>query len=145
VLRALLRLSFKTLIRPPFGVGAQRFIVGALARLMPAVGGVHIDRQSVDGMPAEVISHQGAPGQGPVVLYLHGGGFCVGSARTHRSVTTRLAAAGMTVWVPSPRCAGRRAVWLPSLASPRCDTSADRGLRRFRWRRPGAEPGVEAA
>ena len=105
VLRALLRLSFKTLIRPPFGVGTQRFVVSALARLMPAVGGVHIERQSVDGMPAEVISRQGAPGQGPVVLYLHGGGFCVGSARTHRSVTTRLAAAGMTVWVPNYRLA----------------------------------------
>src|SRR5690606_5115440 len=39
------------------------------------------------------------------VLYLHGGGFCTGSARTHRSLTTRLAASGMTVWVPEYRLA----------------------------------------
>ncbi len=105
VLRALLRVTFKALIRPPFGVGAQRFVVSALARLMPGVGGVNIAHQTMGTMPAEVISSQATQGQGPVVLYLHGGGFCVGSARTHRSVTTRLAAAGMTVWVPHYRLA----------------------------------------
>lgn len=104
-LRALLRVTFKALVRPPFGVGAQRFAVSALARLMPGVGGVHIGHQAMGSVPAEVISSQTAPGPGPVVLYLHGGGFCVGSARTHRSVTTRLAAAGMTVWVPHYRLA----------------------------------------
>ena len=105
VSRALLRLTFKTLIRPPVGVGAQRVIVSALARLMPAVGGVNIDHKEVGSLATEVISPRQAPGQGPVVLYLHGGGFCVGSARTHRSVTTRLAAAGMTLWVPEYRLA----------------------------------------
>jgi cation diffusion facilitator CzcD-associated flavoprotein CzcO/acetyl esterase/lipase len=105
VLRALLRVTFKALIRPPFGVGAQRFVVSALARLMPGVGGVNVAHQTIGTTPAEVISNPATQGQGPVVLYLHGGGFCVGSARTHRSVTTRLAAAGMTVWVPHYRLA----------------------------------------
>ncbi len=105
VLRALLRMTFKTLVRPPIGVGAQRLFVSALARLMPAVGGVNIDHKEVAGLSTEVVSPRQAPGQGPVVLYLHGGGFCVGSARTHRSVTTRLAAAGMTLWVPEYRLA----------------------------------------
>lgn len=105
VLRALLRVTFKALVRPPVGVGAQRVIVSALARLMPAVGGVNIDHKEAEGLITEVVSPRRAPGQGPVVLYLHGGGFCVGSARTHRSVTTRLAAAGMTLWVPAYRLA----------------------------------------
>lgn len=104
-LRALLRVTFKALVRPPVGVGAQRTIVGALARLMPAVGGVNIDHKDVAGLPTEVVSPRRTQGQGPVLLYLHGGGFCVGSARTHRSLTTRLAAAGMTLWVPAYRLA----------------------------------------
>ena len=104
-LKALLRVTFKALIRPPVGVGAQRVIVSTLARLMPAVGGVNIERTSVEGLPTEVISPRAAQDKAPVVLYLHGGGFCTGSARTHRSITTRLAAAGMTVWVPQYRLA----------------------------------------
>jgi len=44
--------------------------------------------------------HEGA------ILYLHGGAFCLGNARSHRSVTTRLAAAaGLPVWVPEYRLA----------------------------------------
>ena len=39
--------------------------------------------------------HEGA------ILYLHGGAFCLGNARSHRAITTRLAAAaGLPVWVP---------------------------------------------
>jgi cation diffusion facilitator CzcD-associated flavoprotein CzcO/acetyl esterase/lipase len=109
MLRSLLRVTFKTFIRPPVGVGAQRLIVSALSRLMPGDGRVRIMRDEVEGMTTEVISPRKARGQsqqmGATVLYLHGGGFCVGSARTHRSLTTRLAAAGMTVWVPQYRLA----------------------------------------
>lgn len=105
VLRSLLRLSFKALVRPPVGVGAQRFIVSALSRLMPSHRGVNIERHEIDGMVTEVISPKQGQPKAATVLYLHGGGFCVGSARTHRSLTTRLAAAGMAVWVPEYRLA----------------------------------------
>ena len=106
VLRTLLRLTFKALIRPPVGVGAQRFIVSALSRLMPGQRLVHVQQQEVGGVPTEVISPKHAQGVGAAILYLHGGGYCVGSARTHRSLTTRLAAAtGMTLWVPQYRLA----------------------------------------
>lgn len=104
-LRALLRLTFKAFIRPPFGVGAQRFVVSALSRLMPGSQGVHIARLEIGGVSTEVISPKQSHKSGTAVLYLHGGGFCTGSARTHRSLTTRLAASGMTVWVPEYRLA----------------------------------------
>jgi len=105
MLRSLLRMTFKALIRPPVGVGAQRLIVSTLSYLMPRDRRVHIARHDVDGMTTEVITPRQAPKKGATILYLHGGGFCVGSARTHRSLTTRLAATGMTVWVPQYRLA----------------------------------------
>ena len=104
-LKALLRLTFRAFIRPPFGVGAQRFIVSALSRLMPSSRRAHIAQSEIDGISTEVISPKQTQKGGAVVLYLHGGGFCTGSARTHRSLTTRLAASGMTVWVPEYRLA----------------------------------------
>lgn len=105
MLRSLLRVTFKAFIRPPVSVGTQRLIVSALARLMPGDGRARIERHEMDGMTTEVVSPKQARNQGATVLYLHGGGFCVGSAQTHRSVTTRLAASGMTVWVPQYRLA----------------------------------------
>ncbi|MBI5924545.1 MAG: alpha/beta hydrolase fold domain-containing protein [Aquabacterium sp.] len=106
LLRALLRVTFKAFIRPPVSVGTQRLIVNALARLMPGDGRARIERHEVNGITTEVVSPKQAQRQGATtVLFLHGGGFCVGSARTHRSVTTRLAAAGLTVWVPQYRLA----------------------------------------
>ncbi|HEX5371906.1 MAG TPA: alpha/beta hydrolase fold domain-containing protein [Aquabacterium sp.] len=105
LLRSFLRVTFKAFIRPPVGVGTQRLIVSALARLMPGDGRARIERHEMDGMTTEVVSPKQAENQGATVLYLHGGGFCLGSAQTHRSVTTRLAAVGMTVWVPQYRLA----------------------------------------
>jgi len=104
-LKALLRITFKAFIRPPFGVGAQRFIVSALSNLMPSHRHVHVARHDIHGVTTEVISPKQAQVRGATILYLHGGGFCTGSARTHRSLTTRLAATGMTVWVPQYRLA----------------------------------------
>ncbi len=105
MLRTLLRVTFKAFIRPPVGVGTQRLIVNALSRLMPSDGRVGIAHHEIQGMSTEVIAPRRAQEKGATVLYLHGGGYCVGSARTHRSLTTRLAATGMTVWVPQYRLA----------------------------------------
>jgi acetyl esterase/lipase len=54
---------------------------------------------AADGVPAEAVDAGGVPGEwigrgdGPVVLYLHGGGYCIGSLDSHRSMLTHLAAA----------------------------------------------------
>lgn len=105
-LRVMLKSTFKLAIRPPVDVAIQRIVVEALSRLMPSEGRTHVRLKDMDGVKVEVVSPMSHPRSGKVMLYLHGGGFCVGSPRTHRTLTTRLAAAtGMTVCVPDYRLA----------------------------------------
>jgi cyclohexanone monooxygenase len=102
--RAFLRTCFKPLIGPPFGARAQRRVVDLLAPLMPGVRGVGYRRLLLDRLPVELVTPQQV-GEG-ALLFLHGGAFCLGSPRTHRSITSRLArGAGMPVWVPDYRLA----------------------------------------
>lgn len=107
--RAFLRSCFRPLIGPPFQAGTQRAIVGLLAPLMPGVSGVRWRRRRFHGVPVEILAPQNdtsEPGRRGVILYLHGGAFCLGSPATHRSITTRLARdAGLTVWAPEYRLA----------------------------------------
>lgn len=107
--RAFLRSCFRPLIGPPFRAGTQRAIVGLLAPLMPGVPGVHCRRRRYHGVPVELHAPEnvaGDPGRRGVILYLHGGAFCLGSPATHRSITTRLARdAGLTVCAPEYRLA----------------------------------------
>ncbi|PCE34083.1 alpha/beta hydrolase fold domain-containing protein [Burkholderia ubonensis] len=104
-LRGFLRVGFRSLIGPPFGVGLQRRVVGLLSPLMPGIGGVIRYRASAGGVPTEVIAPKRGDAGG-AILYLHGGAFCLGGPGTHRGVTTRLAdEAGMAVWTPDYRLA----------------------------------------
>jgi acetyl esterase/lipase len=50
---------------------------------------------SVGDIPAEWIVPEGATGQ-DALLYLHGGGYCIGSIITHRSMVSHIAAAAKT-------------------------------------------------
>jgi acetyl esterase/lipase len=102
--RAFLRTCFKPLVGPPFSAHIQRRLVRLLAPLMPGVRGVAYRQLQVQRLPVEVVLPPQA-GEG-AVLYLHGGAFCLGSPRTHRSITSRLArASGVAVWVPAYRLA----------------------------------------
>jgi len=102
--RAFLRCCFKPFIGPPFGARAQRRVVNLLAPLMPGVRGLAYRRLHAGALPIEIVTPAQA-GEG-AILYLHGGAFCLASARTHRSITSRLArGAGMPVWVPEYRLA----------------------------------------
>ncbi|RQS03386.1 steryl acetyl hydrolase [Burkholderia sp. Bp9002] len=104
-LRGFLRVGFRSLIGPPFGIGVQRRVVGLLAPLMPGVGGMIRYRTQAGGVPAEVVAPKRGD-SGGAILYLHGGAFCVGGPGTHRSVTTRLAdESGLAVWAPDYRLA----------------------------------------
>ncbi|KVF66040.1 flavin-containing monooxygenase [Burkholderia vietnamiensis] len=104
-LRGFLRAAFRPLIGPPFGARVQRRVVAMLSPLMPGAGGTLRYRTAAAGVPVEVIAPKRGDAGG-VILYLHGGAFCVGSPRTHRSVTTRLAAeARLPVWAPDYRLA----------------------------------------
>ncbi|KQQ97678.1 alpha/beta hydrolase [Massilia sp. Leaf139] len=102
--RAFLRTCFKPLIGPPFGAVTQRRFVALLSPLMPGVRGLTFEQLRVGALPVEIVTPPRA-GEG-ALLYLHGGAFCLGSPRTHRSITTRLArGAGVPVWVPDYRLA----------------------------------------
>jgi monoterpene epsilon-lactone hydrolase len=57
----------------------------------PIPQGSVVKQVDAGGVPAEWVSHNGA-GDG-VVLYLHGGGYCIGSLATHRGMAARLVAA----------------------------------------------------
>src|SRR3546814_17552505 len=57
-----------------------------LGGLLPAAEGVAVELVDADGVPAEGIG----PGEGPVVVYVNGGGYCIGSLDRHRSMLTHL-------------------------------------------------------
>jgi phosphinothricin tripeptide acetyl hydrolase len=67
-----------------------RAAYGGLGSMLPIREGVPVLATDAGGVPAEWI---GAEGDGPVVVYVHGGGYCIGSLDTHRALLTHLAAA----------------------------------------------------
>lgn len=60
-----------------------------LGAFLPAAEGVAVEQIDAGGVPAEWIG----TGDGPVVAYVHGGGYCIGSLDSHRSMLTHLASA----------------------------------------------------
>lgn len=73
-------------------VDEQRAAWEAAAALVPVDDGVSVTAAEVGGVPGEWIEGPGAD-PGRVVLYLHGGGYVIGSPGTHREVVGRLAVA----------------------------------------------------
>jgi epsilon-lactone hydrolase len=64
-----------------------------LGALMPMRDGVVVDRSTLGGIAAERLVPAAADlGDGAAVVYLHGGGYCIGGPDTHRSVCSHLAA-----------------------------------------------------
>jgi acetyl esterase/lipase len=69
-----------------------------VARVGRTASGVQLSSRELGGVSFEVASPSD-PTADFIVLYLHGGGWAVGSPRTHRPVTTGLAAStGAEVW-----------------------------------------------
>lgn len=66
--------------------GIDRF-----ARLFPVDEDVKTEILTLGGVPAEHVCAGNGAGNGPDVLYLHGGGYVIGSPRSHRHVAARLA------------------------------------------------------
>lgn len=87
VTRPVGRLAFTP--RVPWSVPRR---LGDLIRTRPgAAEGMIVTATELDGVPAEVLIPANADAR--VLLYLHGGGYTVGSPRTHRSLAGRLALA----------------------------------------------------
>jgi cation diffusion facilitator CzcD-associated flavoprotein CzcO/acetyl esterase/lipase len=105
MLRRSLRFNFRAFMGPPFSAKTQRRVVNMYSAMTPGVGGVILQQLTANNVPTHIITPKNSQADG-VILYLHGGAFCLGSAKSHRSLTTRLAvAAGMPVWVPEYRLA----------------------------------------
>ncbi|WP_069164266.1 alpha/beta hydrolase [Nocardia altamirensis] len=104
VARTVLRPIFRGILnsRLPWQWQRRLMEIGSVAQLVPS--GTTIDRIRLGGRPAERITATAKPVG--AVLYLHGGGYAVGSAATHRSLTARLAhETGSAVYVLDYRLA----------------------------------------
>ena len=104
-LRLFLRATFRPFIGPRLGPVAQRRWAHILSLLMPGRVGLIGRNEHIGGMQVRVLSPRRGVGKG-VILYLHGGAFCLGSAQTHRGMCSHLAhESGMQVWIPNYRLA----------------------------------------
>ena len=96
-----MRAAVRGLVRPVLGprlpAPLQRRWMDLVTRMTPLADGVDVRSGQLGGRPVEVmVPRDGDPSRS--VLYLHGGGFTIGSARTHGALATHLAAAsGATV------------------------------------------------
>ncbi|MFT3858403.1 MAG: alpha/beta hydrolase [Aquabacterium sp.] len=90
-MRFSLKAFFKSIMKPPTPVQVERVVMEILSASMPPALGVKIDKIRVGDMKAECLTPRQQPQPRHAILYLHGGAFCTGSPRTHRSITTRLA------------------------------------------------------
>jgi acetyl esterase/lipase len=83
----------------------QRRRLDRVMGAMPVPRGTTVAGRSIGGVPAEVVTADGA-GTGRTVVHFHGGGYCVGSARLARTWAAHLSArAACRVVLPEYRLA----------------------------------------
>jgi monoterpene epsilon-lactone hydrolase len=105
LIRTLLRLLLKPLLGPRASIAWQRRVIGASAALAPRARGVVRSGVQWGGVRGETHVPAGAPAE-VALLYLHGGGYCIGTPASYRGLTSALAAAsGLAVHVPDYRLA----------------------------------------
>ncbi len=103
--------TIRMLIKPAFawfpGIRLQRGWIELIAKVNHINRAAKRTQSRIGGVLVEI--HTGPnyeAGDGATLLYLHGGGYCLGSARTHRSIASHLAvAANAKVVVPDYRLA----------------------------------------
>lgn len=108
----LLRLAVRMVLRPALSaripIARQRGWLRQLARFTLTAGDIDIQAGVEGGASGERLRPRG-PGNAQAkatILYLHGGGYCVGSAATHRAITSRLTrATGLRVFAADYRLA----------------------------------------
>lgn len=103
-LRQTMNRMVRPLLHPAVPVSLQRTIIAQAYRSSIPPRGCKFDAVTVGGIKALRTLH-GASTEG-VVLYLHGGGYIIGSPSTHRGITGHLArASGHTIIAPDYRLA----------------------------------------
>jgi len=111
VQRTALRFLFRGYMGPPRDALAQRRMLARLSRHPHPARGVTASDVMLGGVPCEHLLPErmarlpdGSPAG--ALLYLHGGGFCIGNPLSHRPLTSRLArATALPAWVPDYRLA----------------------------------------
>jgi acetyl esterase/lipase len=105
VMRAGARQLGRRCLDPALPWRVQRTRLDQLTRPFLLPRGTTVTGQKIGGVPVEVVSVR-APGPQPTVVHFHGGGYCIGSARTIRGWAAHLSAqAGCRVVLPEYRLA----------------------------------------
>ena len=113
LLAALQRKALQALIKPVFSprfsIHFQRRWLDVLARLsVPVPRAAQATPGTVGGVPGEWLRPRATTSEAApaTLLYLHGGAYCIGSPRTHRSLTARLSlVSGLPVFAADYRLA----------------------------------------
>jgi epsilon-lactone hydrolase len=99
------RATFKPVFNPRLPLLVQRSVIGSVSRVLPRPRGLRNVETFLNGVLARRLIPEGAP-VGKAVLYLHGGGYVLGSPATHFGMAGRLAlASGCEVFVIDYRLA----------------------------------------
>jgi epsilon-lactone hydrolase len=95
----------------------------ALSKQFPPAADAIFERVDASGVSAEWVSIKGGKQQ-PVILYFHGGGYCIGTAETHRDLVSRMC-----------RAAGARALSVDYRLAPENPHPAavQDGVAAYRW------------
>jgi epsilon-lactone hydrolase len=110
--------------RPGSPVGLQRYAMSSIApRLQLAPRGVRFEPLTAGSVPALWVIPEEADGD-RVILYLHGGGYVIGSVRSHRKMVARIAVAA--------RC---RALMIDYRLAPEhmFPAAVDDAVEAYRW------------
>jgi epsilon-lactone hydrolase len=94
VLRGLLRATLQPAFRAGQPIERQRRRLARVTQLTLAPRGVRFVATACGGVPGESVTANDCASPRRAVLYLHGGGYCLGSPATHRAITGRLALLG---------------------------------------------------
>lgn len=106
VLRSVLRLTLGATFRPDLPVEKQRSRLRKVTRVTLPPRGAQFEASNSGGVRGEWVTARGHERATLTVLYLHGGGYTVGSPVTHRAITGHLAArCGARVFAPDYRLA----------------------------------------
>lgn len=108
LLRVVLRLAYKPLIGPPFPLSFQRRWIELVTKTAPGPRAAERELLDPDAEPPlhRVRVAAGDPAELPALLWAHGGGFVIGSPRSHAGLAGHLAlAAGADVYLPDYRLA----------------------------------------
>src|SRR3990170_1706520 len=104
-------------------ISAARANFETIAGLFPPQPDVRSEKADAGGVPAEWIAAPGADDE-RVVLYLHGGGYMIGSVNTHRDMIGRIS-----------RAAGARALAIEYRLAPEhpFPAAVEDAVTAYRW------------